>query len=120
MSTPNNDMETYLKENYTSYTISDIAKVLAFIPGIDDELTWYWIVELKDGKFALTEAWSYYIGWERQLKAQSTICDTAYACAIKAPEIQQEYCIRREIRKTLIDQLNGIEPLNYDQIEDWG
>ena len=106
-----NDDLWYAFENNDVEGISshDIADIVAEVPGANDEYSWYWIVKLNSGKFALMTGWCDYTGWDCQsgLYLGGTF-DSALLAAESAPEVE-EYS-ERHIRKNLVGQVNGEYP----------
>ncbi|MBT3325480.1 MAG: hypothetical protein HN396_04430 [Gemmatimonadales bacterium] len=59
------DLEAYHEYNSDgAYSITDALGCVAQVCGYPDGEAWHWIVALKDGTFALTEAWCDYTGWD--------------------------------------------------------
>lgn len=108
------DLEAYLKYNKDIYTIEDIANVHAEVPGHNDEDDWYWVIELKDGSFALTNASCGYTGWDCQSGGSSERAETALAAALLAPA--REESTGRHIRANLIAQLDGAQPFGLEVV----
>ena len=104
------DLESALEYNICEhFGINDIEYKIAEVPGMNDEFDWWWILQLKNGKFALLSAWCDYTGWDCQ--SAITVCDifnSALEAANKAPELEKYS--NRSIRKNLIGQLNGDYP----------
>lgn len=106
----NDDLWYALDYNQPSnFTKDDVIDILAEVPGENDELSWWWILQLKDNRFALLEAWCDYTGWDCQSGIYTEeIHQTATECAEASPEIDNHS--NRTIRKNLINQLNGTQP----------
>jgi len=47
----------------TLYAVEDVEDIVAEVPGENDELNWWWILQLRDGRHALVSAWCDYTGW---------------------------------------------------------
>ena len=92
--------------------LEDIDDILAEIAGENDEYAWFWIVSLKDRRYAMIEASCDYTGWD----CQSSL-DVYPAYSIKkaleyAPEKDR---VGRTIRKQLERQISGEQPFGlYD------
>lgn len=112
---PDYDLESYLNYNTDIFTLEDIANIHAEVPGHNDEDHWYWVLELKDGRFVLTDAWCDYTGWDCQSGGSSQIVASAEEAALLAPEIE-EYSVRK-IRKNLLAQIRGEQPFGLEVIE---
>lgn len=108
--TPDGDLVSYLECNQDIFTLEDVANIHAEVPGHNDEDNWYWIIELKDGRFTLTSAWCDYTGWDCQSGGSSQIASTAEDAAKLAPE--EEY--GRTIQRNLLAQLHGEQPFGLE------
>jgi hypothetical protein len=101
---------------YNSYSIpfgeEDIENVVAQIPGHNDEDNWFWIIQLKDGRFALLDAWCDYTGWD----CQSGVNNLNYhQTAMAAAEFAPEYDSGRSIRFNLVSQVKGTIPYGLEE-----
>lgn len=108
---PDYDLEAYLEYNKDVFTLEDIANIHAEVPGHNDEDHWHWIIELKDGRFVLTEAWADYTGWDCQSGGHSQVANTSEEAAMLAPEVDGE---GRTIRENLLAQLRGEQPFGLE------
>lgn len=108
------DLESYLTFNSDIYSMEDITNIHAEVPGHNDEDNWYWVIELKDGRFVLTSAWCDYTGWDCQSGGESQVANSAEEAAVLAPE-QEEYT-RREIQRNLLAQLRGEQPFGLEVV----
>lgn len=106
---PANDLEAYLMYNRDIFRVEDIANIHAEVPGQNDEDYWYWVIELKDGRFVLTSAWCDYPGWDCRSGGESQVAKSAEDAALLAPE--HEECSGRNIQHNLLMQLRGSKPL---------
>jgi len=98
----------YALDNNPITTKENIVDVLACVPGANDELSWHWIVRLKDGNHAYINAWCDYTGWDCQSGAFMIIAKDKEEVARKADD---EYGDRKgKIAPTLLAQLSGVEP----------
>jgi hypothetical protein len=109
---PDYDLEAYLTNNKDIFTLTDIANIHAEIPGHNDEDHWFWIIELKNGQFVLTNAWCDCTGWDCQSGGESQIAQNANAAAQLAPT--KEEFTGREIQRNLLAQLNGEQPFGVE------
>ncbi len=96
-----NSSETFSEE--------DIRDICAEVPGENDELHWWWVLKLTDGRFVLVEGWCDYTGWDCQSGiTEHGIFTSALKAAKAAPELG-EYD-NRTIRKNLVAQIKGKQP----------
>lgn len=114
---PDSDLEAYLECNEDIFTLEDIANIHAEVPGHNDEDNWYWIIELNDGRFVLTDAWCDYTGWDCQSGGNSQIATNTEEAAMLAPE-SEEYTKRR-IRQNLLAQIRGEQPFGLE-VQEFG
>ena len=112
--TPDEDMKDAFDQNFTpEFKLDDINNVLAGIAGENDEYNWYWVVELKDGRFALIDAWCDYTGWDCRSGVAIELGSTPDEVIEKAPD-KERYSHRR-IKTQLKNQLLGTQPFGlYD------
>lgn len=110
MRKPDDDLESYLRYSGDIYKLEDIANIHAEVPGHNDEDNWYWIIELKDGRFVLTSAWCDYTGWDCQSGGESQVATSIEEAAMLAPE--EEY--GREIQRNLLAQVRGEQPFGLE------
>lgn len=110
---PDQDLVAYLENNDEIFKLDDIKNIHAEVVGHNDEDYWYWIIELKDGRFLLTSAWCDYTGWDCQSGGHSEVTKTTLAAAKLASE--KEVYTHRDIRKNLIAQLKGTLPFGVYQ-----
>lgn len=87
--------------------VEDIVSVLAQIPGEADGPDWSWLIELKDGKFALIQGGCDYTGWDCQSDATIRFADTAEEAAKLAEDY---YDYRVQVAEQLLKQLKGEQP----------
>lgn len=104
------DLYSYLEYNQDIFSLEDIANIHAEVPGHNDESSWYWIVELKSGEFALTSAWCDETGWGCHSGGESMLGRSAIDVAMYAPENEDG----RLIRKNLLAQLSGEQPFGLE------
>lgn len=91
------------------FSLDDITDIVAEVPGENDELAWWWILQLKDGRFVLLAASCDYTGWDCRSGIDfEDVYETAKQAAEAAPE-NEEYS-KRAIRLNLIGQLDGKYP----------
>jgi hypothetical protein len=109
---PDYDLEAYLSYNEDIYKLEDIANIHAEVPGHNDEDSWYWVLELKDGRFVLTSAWCDYTGWDCQSEGDSQAAASAEEAAMLAPEKEYD----REIRRNLLAQIKGEQPFGLEVV----
>lgn len=99
------------------FRIDDVMGILAEVPGENDELSWWWVLELGGGRFVLLSAWCDYTGWDCQSGINTEdIYSTAMQAASAAPEYEHYYGRGRAIRENLVGQLEGRYPL-YTYVE---
>jgi hypothetical protein len=110
--TPDSDLRAYLAENADIYTLEDIANIHAEVPGHNDADYWYWVIELRDGRFVLTRAWCDETGWDCQSGGESQVAATALLAAELAPEA--ENATGRRIRRNLVAQVQGTQPFGLE------
>jgi hypothetical protein len=111
---PDYDLQAYLDYNKDIFTLEDITNIHAEVPGHNDEDHWFWIIELKDGRYLLTSAWCDYTGWDCQSGGKSQVAANVEAAAQLAPE-KEDYT-GREIRKNLLAQIRGDQPFGLEVI----
>ena len=87
----------------------DIKNVLAQVPGEADGMDWYWIVEMKDGKFYYVTGGCDYSGWGCRDWGEAKEAATAREAALlaKNDEYDPE---KKSIKDQLLDQLIGKQP----------
>lgn len=102
------DFKYALEENPQEFGLGDVMGILAEIPGENDELYWYWILKLNDGRYVYADGWCDYTGWDCQSGLECQFAKTALKAASLAPE-REEYS-KRYIREQLIAQLKGKQP----------
>lgn len=106
----NDDLKYAIDDNGLKlHTEEEIEKIIAEVPGGNDEFSWWWIVQLTNGKFATISAWCDYSGWGCQSGlTEHGVFDTAGEAAKASPE-KEEYS-NRTIQKNLTAQLIGEQP----------
>ena len=103
------DMEAaFENSNPDEFKLEDIDNILAEIAGENDEYSWYWIVVLKDGRYALIEAACDYIGWDCQSWINLYTGKSIDEVLEFAPE--KEDWTKRIIRSQLKNQVLGLQP----------
>ena len=108
---PDEDLIDYLRFNTDPLlTLENIANIHAEVAGHNDEDHWFWVIELKDGAFLLTNAWCDYTGWDCQSGGTSEATESAEAAALLAPE--DDY--GRTIRAQLLAQLRDEQPFGIE------
>lgn len=112
---PDADLKDYLCYNGDIFTLEEIANIHAEVPGHNDADHWYWIIELKDGRFLLTSAWCDYTGWDCQSGGSSQIAESAEAAAMLSPD-GLDFSESRAIRRNLLAQLRGEQPFGIEVI----
>lgn len=91
------------------FSRDDVADIVVEVPGENDEFAWWWILQLKNGKYVLLAASCDYTGWDCQSWIDfEEVYDTAEQAADAAPA--SEKYTGRAIRQNLIGQLNGQYP----------
>lgn len=109
---PDSDLVAYLTNNRDIYTLEDIANIHAEVPGHNDDDNWYWVIELKDGRFVVTSAWCDYTGWDCQSGGSSQVAASALEAASMAPET--ESYTNRNPRRNLMAQIRGEQPFGLE------
>ena len=100
------------------FKADDVADIVAEVPGENDELEWWWVLLLADGRHALFAAGCDYTGWDCQSGISvEQLFDTALECAEAAP--QSETYSGRRVRENLLQQLSGDQP-KFTYTEDYG
>ena len=56
--------------NNLANRLDDIDVIVAEVCGANDEYSWYWILQMKDGTFSWAEGSCDYTGWDCQSDAQ--------------------------------------------------
>jgi len=106
----NDDLKYCLMCNKPAKFIeADIVKIVAEVPGQNDEYNWHWILKLKNRKYAYLVAWCDYTGWDCKsgIKIEE-ITNTALQAAKLAPVVEE--WSNRKIRVNLIAQIKGQQP----------
>lgn len=114
---PDSDLESYLQYNKDIFTPEDVADIHAEVAGHNDEDHWFWILELKDGRFLLTEAGCCYTGWDVASSGQSKVAESPEAAALLAPKIE-DFSYRR-IRENLLAQVQGKQPFGLEIVRNF-
>jgi len=98
----------------TNWSPDDVLAICAEVPGANDELNWWWILALKDGRYVLLSAWCDYTGWNcRSGIEYNIVTDSAEAAALAATE-REDYS-GRYVRANLLAQLRNRSPYGlYD------
>lgn len=107
---PDYDLQSYLTYNEDIFTLDDIRNIHAEVPGHNDEDHWFWVIELKDKRFLLTDAWCDYTGWDCQSGGSSLEARSAIQAAKLAPELDYG----RAVRKNLLAQIKGEQPFGIE------
>ena len=102
------DLEYAFSYNVTSFSIDIIDNILAEIAGANDISHWYWVISLKNGQYALIDAWCDYTGWDCQSGVSEYIYNTIEECLMEAPMVEEFG--GRKIREQLKRQLDGDQP----------
>jgi hypothetical protein len=110
--TADEDLQDYLRYNSDIFTVEDVHTIHAEVPGHNDEMDWFWVIELTDGRFVLTQAGCDYTGWDCQSGGESQITGSAEAAAMLAPEMDSG----RPIRAMLLAQMRGEQPFGVETI----
>ena len=101
----------------------DVKHLYACIPGHNDEDGWYWVVELKDGRFGLLWAWCDYTGWgcqdggkwigAKDLNDIQRVLDEVHIGDKKDTGLWGEF-ESRKIKEQLIKQITGGQPYGLE------
>lgn len=109
---PDYDLEAYLRYNTDIYTLEDIANIHAEVPGHNEEDNWWWIIELRDGRFVLTSAGCDFTGWDCSSWGSSQVATSTEEAAMLSPEVEDG--TGRHIRQNLLAQLRGEQPFGVE------
>lgn len=111
---PDDDLECYLHGMGDAlYGVEDIAYVLALVPGHNDEMDWFWVLRLCDGRYIYTRAGCDYTGWHCQAWGSSS----AHASAEEAAQCAPEEDGGRQPRKNLLGQIAGTQPYGVELLD---
>lgn len=104
----NDDLQYALTNNPPeTFKSEDITHIVAEVCGANDEDAWWWILKMKNKKFFLLSGSCDYTGWD----CQSGIDEQGYfKTALQAAKATPENTSRK-IRKNLIAQVKGKQPL---------
>ncbi len=73
----NDDLKPCMEHNPTHlFNYSDVAGLIAEVPGHNDEDDWFWVGKLKNGKFFGARGGCDYTGWDCQSGCTYWIADT--------------------------------------------
>ncbi len=106
---PDYDLKAYLQNNHDIYTVEDVYNIHAEVPGHNDEDHWYWILELRDGRFVLTNAWCDDTGWDCHSGGNSLVAASVEEAAMLASDDTS-----RKIRSNLLAQVRGEQPFGVE------
>jgi len=96
--------------NPTKFLPDDITDIILEVIGANDELAWWWVLSLKNGKYVLLSASCDYTGWDCQSSINyEEIFDTIQQAVEASPEKEETYS-GRYIRKNLLGQFTGKYP----------
>lgn len=70
------DLYAAIEYNTQDYTIDDIERVLGVIQGQNDEESWHWILDLKNGTYVYATGYCDYTGWDCQSSMSSYPAET--------------------------------------------
>jgi len=112
----NDDIAYAFGENSLGGRLDDIDVIVAEVVGENDELSWYWILQMKDGSFSWAEGSCDYTGWDCQSGAQITDGFETPEEAIKDLEISNDP--RKSIREVLLKQIKEEIPFALYQEEE--
>lgn len=108
---PDSDLAYAFSNNQPQpFAITDILDVKAAIPGHNDEDAWYWVVELRDGRFFLITASCDYTGWD----CQSSCNAEEAGSALDAARLAKPTEYRHNIVDQLVAQLAGKQPFGLE------
>lgn len=80
------NLRACLEANPQSFTVDDVAELLAISEGENEGPSWWWILSLKDGRFLALTGWCDYTGWDCQSDAESRFAESARAAVELADE----------------------------------
>lgn len=98
---------------------TDVKHLHACIPGHNDENDWFWVVELKDGRFGLLQAWCDNTGWGCQSGGEWFAAngpEDAVEKVLLLGGYNQEQAIKRRIKEQLLNQLSGKQPYGLEVV----
>lgn len=118
---PNDDLWYALENNPpATFSVVEIESIVAEVPGENDELDWWWILKLGEGKYFLLRGWCDYTGWDCQSAIDESYgtFPSALEAAKAAPDCDEaaRYC-ERNIEEALIGQVNGTVPFGTITID---
>lgn len=96
--------------------LKDIDVIVAEVCGANDENSWYWILQMKDGTFSWAEGSCDYTGWDCQSSAQINDGFKTVEDAIEAVCVIQ-YDNRKNIKSCLLKQIKDELPFAIYQEE---
>jgi len=107
---PNDDLWYALEYNPSqSFNHDEVVSILAEVPGENDELSWWWVLELTRERYILVSGWCDFTGWDCQSGIEEyPIVGNKYDAPLYAPA-SEEYT-GRTIRSNLTKQLSGTQP----------
>lgn len=115
---PDEDLKTYLLHSKDAYSIHDVSAVLAAVPGEKNAAHWYWLLELKSGLFAYTEAWCDESEWDRICGGRTMINDNLYRLIDQIVSLDVLANMLRQLRgEQTIGTLRLASTLNYPESE---
>jgi hypothetical protein len=111
---PNDDIWSALECNSPShFHVEEVESIEAEVPGANDELSWWWILQLTNDRYILVAGWCDYTGWGCQSGiTEHEIVNTALAAAQMAPEFED--FSKREIKRNLVNQILGEQPFGTE------
>lgn len=95
------DLGAALEYNPQPFTVGDIKMVHAVVEGEHDERDWYWIIELRDGRYVYLTGGCDFTGWDCQSSATSTFHTTVSGAAQDATEADRSGPVRSELLRQL-------------------
>jgi hypothetical protein len=105
------DLRCALQNNSPkTFNPEDITHIVAEVCGENDELAWWWILKMNNGKFFLLSGSCDYTGWDCQSGINERGFFNTPLQAAKASPEKEEYG-NRSIQLNLIRQVKGEQPL---------
>lgn len=103
------DIRYAFYDNKLGHELKNIDVIVAEVCGENDGYSWYWILQMKDGRFGWAEGSCDYTGWE--CSSQCT-----FKGGFKTPKmaiemlVLYEYESRKNIKDVLLKQIKGELP----------
>jgi hypothetical protein len=93
----------------------EILDIIAEVPGMNDELQWYWVLELTEGRTGLIVGWCDYTGWDCRSAITVSVHQSPRHAIAGVPE--EEDWSKRRIKENLLHQIDGKQIVGLYQEE---